>query len=87
MRHTEPTGRAEPSFAPDQLLSISQCSAATGLSVNTLHSYSSYRRSGVSKGPRPTRLPGARSVLYRWSDVVAYVEHGVTGAATPRGSN
>lgn len=69
----------KPSFAPDDLLTTSQVSELTGLSRATIHQYSSYRRCGKFLGPKPTRLPGARSLLYRFADVRRYLEEGWTG--------
>lgn len=77
--HTTQEEGTTPSFQPDDLLTAAQVSEITGHIRATLHQYSSYHRSGKFLGPKPTRLPGAQSLLYRYVDVVRYVEDKWTG--------
>lgn len=79
MNTTSEEGK-KPSFAPNDLLSIEQVSKLTGLSRASLHQYSADRNRGRRcLGPKPTRLPGVRSLLYRFADVRRYAEEGWTG--------
>lgn len=71
---------AEPSFGDNDLLTTAQVADLTGHTRTTLQSYASYRRCQRFLGPKPTKVPGARVIFYRYADVRLYMETGATGA-------
>ena len=72
--------RPRPVLDRRTLFDHKDAAALTGLTVRTLQVYVSFRRNGRYNGPKPTKVPGEVKVYYLAEDLLAYLEHGHTGA-------
>lgn len=60
------------SYEPDTLVGEKKAAEIIGLSVRTLQ-----QRRYLHQPPKYIRLPGTRTIRYRLSDLVSFIEHGV----------